>query len=146
MMIEVAPEGDRLIYIGVSVTTLIAASIISFIFGFDAAKRKFRGRAVGLQDLTWPGTILPQSNGYFEFLGRHNLGSQSLGVFRKVRRPEAVVVGLPRTVPREDLFCVLSPSEILPLGPCLLKIAYDQHLHMDVNTISDPNRQRSDQN
>ena len=143
---DVAPKRDYWMYISASITTLGAASIISFIFGFDVAKKKFRGRAVGLQDLTWPGTILPQSSSYFEFLGKQNFGSQSLGVFRKVRKPQAIVFGLSRVVPKEDLFCVLSPEAILPTRPCLLKVVYDQHCHMDVSTILNPNEQRSEQN
>ena len=146
LMFDVAPSSNRWMDIGPAVATLAAASVISFVFGFDTAKKKFRGRAIGLDGLTWPGTMLPQSKGYFEFLGKEDLGSQSLGMFRKVRKPQDIVTGLPQAISRNDILCVLSPAEVLPLGPCLLKVAYDLHDDMTVTTFIDPSRQRRDQN
>ena len=146
MVIDVAPSNERWMYVGASVTTLVAASVCSYIFGFDAAKKKFRGRAVGLEGLTWPGTILPQSASYFQFLGKQTLGSQSLGIFRKVRDPQTIVTGLSPEVQRGDLFCVLSPPRILPVDPGVYKVTYDQHYYIGVIPLPDLAKQRRENN
>ena len=141
-----APNYDRWINISGAIVTLLISSAISFLFGFDAAKKKFRGRTIELQDLTWPGTVFPQSRGYFQFLGKQTLGGHSFGIFRKVTEPQTIVTGLSGHVPKKDLFCVISPDRLFPTKPCLLKITYDQCSRIDVTSLPDPDESKRECN
>jgi len=109
---------------------LLALSVASFFIGCDWSRRLFQGRVVRFEELTCPGTVLPQSRSFFRFHGAHELGNGwAVATFQKVARTQCLN-GVSGWVSRRNLFCILSRREWLPKKPCFVKLDFDQHENM----------------
>lgn len=133
---EWVPTQERADYLMFSGSFLLGALAVAFATGRDFAKKQLLGRPINVNDLTTPGTWLPQSEGTFWFLGRHNLGKEGWAVATLVPTERIhLTMGPPLTTSRSKLFNVILPSDALPNEPRFVKLSYDQRRNYTLSVL-----------
>ncbi len=134
----VLPE-ERVIYLGYSSVFLFVIVVVTFVAGRDFERKTLLGRPIGVEGLTTPGTWLPQSEGLFRILNKHELGKGlAMGIFLKVGDIE-LAMGAPEKAQIRKLFCVIAQTELIPSEPRFVRLTYDQRSHLTLSVLPEQN-------
>ncbi len=132
------PE-ERVIYFGYSSVFLLVIIVVAFFTGRDFERLLLLGRPIGLEGLTTPGTWLPQSEGLFRILNKHEMGKGSaMGIFLRVEDIQ-LAVGAPQKAQTRQLFCVIAQTELIPSEPRFVRLTYDQRSHLTLSVLPEQN-------
>ncbi len=132
---EWIPAQELTEYLTFSGFFLLCALVVTFAIGRSSARKEFLGRPINVNDLTTPGTWLPQNEGTFWFLGRHDLGKDwAVATFVPTERIH-LTLGPPLTTSQSKLFNVILPSEALPNEPRFVKLCYDQRRNYTLSVL-----------
>lgn len=143
LVADLAQDAEKKMHILFASVFLFASTGASFFIGCDWSRRLLKGRMMRFQELTCPGTVLPQSQSFFRFHGAHELGNGwAVATFQKITKVQRLT-GVSGWVSMRDIFCVLSKKECLPQKPCLVKLDFDQQENMLATIISEQVSERN---
>lgn len=134
-----APKEETWLYALFALLFMSLLAGFSFLGGKVFAMRSFKGRALEIIELTGPGTMLPQSENYFRFLGKHELGGGwAVGTFLKVTKAQTVL-GTPPSVKKKDLFCAITDVACFPERQMFVRLSYDQRSFLKLKGLEEQN-------